>query len=943
MSVPDTKPESQNLQARFERALFGKRLHALPKKGGTRTWNMPKDSPIWLDASTRWQDKNPGCNFYFSPVRFKPNSKTSKKPDVQSSQWVWLDLDPRTEEITGELFDKERRAMLWLLTGDLPDGVPEPTFIIDSGRGYWGLWKLKFPHALDGPGGDETRVFEAVLRGLANAFGGFGDRSVINSNRIVRLPTTINLKTGQRAEVVEFNPISYTLADFPSIVVERRPRRTESDAESIPTELLEKMLAATPYSGGPQGLDDRRGYKGWLDFAMSVHEACNGDADGLDAFTKWCQDDSGFTGDSSADKMQAHWESFDSGRVGGLTRGSWIKLLGGFAGNKELVSEAMSTTADADFADDGPEDFAPMGLYNIKTGKYEFTAAEAGDFKYGNRPGINVTKIDGNLPLLSRKVQKLFVKAVAKPEASAADQVFDRGGDLVHLSRNRLPPGAAAKFDKDFHVENDLVIKEAESEWLADTLERTFTFFRRTVKTDKKTKLETTADIPCNVPMPVVKRMFAISQDWQYPNIKGTVETPTLRLDGTILDKPGFDKKSGLYFDPGAMKFPEIRDRPTKADALTALAILRKVLVDFPFADEDGIAGLSESVALAMLLTAVCRRSLPIAPMFGIDAHEANTGKTQLAQVAAILMTGHATAARPGLPADEYQLTNALAAAFSAGDAMILYDNIDGDKQSVTGAALNAALTSEMYGCRRLGGNGPEDQIMARSNSLMVATGNKLTFEGDMSEDRSLVCTLRTDKTLAERSFAHWPLDAYVIEMRAALVSAALTILRAYRIAKKEPGPSFRFEAWRDVVADALVWLKLPDPVLSTERAKAENPTAEARRNVMRAWLKCIGGAELTTADALKHDEVRAAIAEARGIAEHKLLARGAAEYLKGMVGIKLNGFRLLKRTVREQFQWVAVGPAGAELPTVDSPPTVEDAEQAERDFGFADDVEDLM
>jgi hypothetical protein len=719
--------------------------------------------------------------------------------------------------------------------------------------------------------------------------------------------------------------------------------RAEGFEDPIDVALFKQMLDATPYRGGPTGLDDRNSQEGWFNFMAAVHEASGGDnGEYRDLFIEWSLNDPETQESWTAETITPRWESLNAKREGGITRASWEKVLLFFKCDDLVSSSQGGDIPTDDFADDPPEPpIARIGVYNIKTGKYEFRAPpEADDFEYGTRPGINVTKIDGNLPLLSRKVQKGFVKAVAKADAKAADQVFDRGGALAHLSRNRLTPGTEAKFDKNFHVENELLIVAAQPEWFADTLERTFTFFRRTVKKDKSKKVT-----PCGAPQALVKRMFAISQDWQYPKIMGTVETPTLRLDGTVLDKPGYDKKSGLYFDPGAMNFPPIKENPSKADALAALAILKNPLIDFPFADEDGVAGLSRSVALAMLLTAVCRRVLPTAPMFGIDANEANTGKTQLAQVAAILMTGRETAARPGLPHDGYQLQNALAAAFEAGDAMILYDNIDGDKQTVEGDALCAALTSEMMQCRRLGGNSAADQIKARTNSLIAGTGNKLTFSGDMSKVRALICNLRTDKALSDRTFAHWPLDNYVISMRAALVSAALTVLRAYQVTDdKKPGPNFRFPEWRSIVADALVWLGEADPVQSTERVKDEDPVEAAQRDVMRAWAKCIGEADVTTTEVMLRPDVRKAIAEARAVPEHKLTTDSAAKFLKGMVGIKLLGYRLAKWMPRDNVaHWQATCVDEAALVTVRSPQTAEDPEQAERDFGFADEVEDLM
>ena len=40
--------------------------------------------------------------------------------------------------------------MLALLTTNLPQGIPRPNRVIDSGRGYWGYWKLASQQPVDG-------------------------------------------------------------------------------------------------------------------------------------------------------------------------------------------------------------------------------------------------------------------------------------------------------------------------------------------------------------------------------------------------------------------------------------------------------------------------------------------------------------------------------------------------------------------------------------------------------------------------------------------------------------------------------------------------------------------------------------------------------------------------------------------------------------------------
>jgi hypothetical protein len=336
--MSDNTLSPDKFQAAFEAAFFCHRIHAHPAGGfKPRTYN-PKD---WADAR-KWVAKQGGdCKFYFSPANIKPGCKQTRKEDMLSSEWVWADLDPRF----GEDLGAERAQMDLLLDEDI--SVPLPTMIIDSGRGKWGLWKLSTPHAFDGPNGDATRAFEAVLRGLGQAFAPYGDKSVKNINRVARLPGTVNAKTGATASVLEFNERTYTLADFPSIVVERKVRTDGSD-EAIPLDIFKAALAATPYKGGPEGLDDRNEQSGWFAFMEAVHEAAGGECGGeyFEAFYDWCQADPEFDDAWTRESVQGRWDSLDSEAAGGITRGSWIKLIRSFTGNDELASK-MAGDAEA--------------------------------------------------------------------------------------------------------------------------------------------------------------------------------------------------------------------------------------------------------------------------------------------------------------------------------------------------------------------------------------------------------------------------------------------------------------------------------------------------------------------------------------------------------------------------------------------------------------------
>ena len=128
----------------------------------------------------------------------------------------------------------------------------------------------------------------------------------------------------------------------------------------------------------------------------------------------------------------------------------------------------------------------------------------------------------------------------------------------------------------------------------------------------------------------------------------------------------------------------------------------------------------------------------------------------------------------------------------------------------IEGAAFAGAITSSLFADRILGRN-DGTQIRALTNALMIVTGNHLTVRGDMAEGRVLETWIIPDKALAERDYTHRDLAAYVTEHRPELVVAALTVMRAYIVAKDKIEPSkFRLREWGDMVAAPLEWLGMP-------------------------------------------------------------------------------------------------------------------------------------
>src|SRR5262249_8639482 len=104
-------------------------------------------------------------------------------------------------------------------------------------------------------------------------------------------------------------------------------------------------------------------------------------------------------------------------------------------------------------------------------------------------------------------------------------------------------------------------------------------------------------------PPPAVAIQLLEKGRWQFPKVAGVITTPTLRPDGTILDRPGYDPATQLWYKPDSLVvLPRLLESPTCEQAKEALKLLKDLLAGFPFESD-----VYRSVALAAILTAVLR------------------------------------------------------------------------------------------------------------------------------------------------------------------------------------------------------------------------------------------------------------------------------------------------------------------------------------------------
>jgi putative DNA primase/helicase len=306
--------------------------------------------------------------------------------------------------------------------------------------------------------------------------------------------------------------------------------------------------------------------------------------------------------------------------------------------------------------------------------------------------------------------------------------------------------------------------------------------------------------------------------------------TPFLRADGTVCEKPGYDAQSHLLFKPDGETYPPIPQQPSKDDALAALAKLGKLIETFPF-----VAPADRSVTLSAILTALDRPAMLTAPLHAFTAPAAGTGKSLLVDVAAMLATGRRMPViAPGQ--SEEELEKRLGAALLAGDVAISLDNCTHQLESTF---LCQVLTQEKLNIRMLGHS---RNVETPVNATIFATGNNLTIVGDLTR-RTLMCQLDARCEYPERR--RFNVDAVELARieRAELVSAALTILRAWHVAGEtvERSPFGGFEDWSRRIRAPLLWLGQADPCDTTCKVQTDDPKLLDLKTVMAQWRQNIG------------------------------------------------------------------------------------------------------
>jgi hypothetical protein len=365
------------------------------------------------------------------------------------------------------------------------------------------------------------------------------------------------------------------------------------------------------------------------------------------------------------------------------------------------------------------------------------------------------------------------------------------------------------------------------------------------LKYDRRTKEWHEIDPPKDL----MERIIEIGH-WNFKTVTGIINTPTLRPDGSLLEKEGYDEATQLWYkSSGDVTLPSIPAEPSKDQAQQALSLLNKLLVEFPYAAEyDKSAGLSG------MMTPPLRGALQSAvPLFLINANEARSGKTYKVHLISVLASGHIPVPTSASE-DPVEFEKRIETAALEGRVILHLNNL-ANGMVVESNALTQFASEGQIEIRKLGRH--ETGLCNCKGTTIFLNGNNVTVAGDLVV-RTVVCRLNARmERPEEREFKSDPI-AEVRKGRGKYLAAIFTIALAYQHYLKQGGEPVPhkivagFETWSKWVQQSLIWLGMEDPLTRMEEMRSQDVSIEETQKLIITLKKQFEDRPFTVADCAK-------------------------------------------------------------------------------------------
>ena len=199
-------------------------------------------------------------------------------------------------------------------------------------------------------------------------------------------------------------------------------------------------------------------------------------------------------------------------------------------------------------------------------------------------------------------------------------------------------------------------------------------------------------------------------------------------------------------------------------DMARAKSIIDDLLCDFPFADVA-----SKTHAVMAMVTPFIRPMVGLMPLFLITAPTEGSGKTLLADIVGLISDGRSVI-KITSPSDDDEWRKRITSTLKQTPSVVLIDNIN----NLDSPSLAAALTAKMWTDRVLGST---INISVPNNAVWFGSGNNPTVSAEMARRCIPIRLVPDTERPGERKFRHEDIERYVLDNRAQLVSACMTLV----------------------------------------------------------------------------------------------------------------------------------------------------------------------
>lgn len=344
---------------------------------------------------------------------------------------------------------------------------------------------------------------------------------------------------------------------------------------------------------------------------------------------------------------------------------------------------------------------------------------------------------------------------------------------------------------------------------------------------------------------------------WGLPPLDGVVTMPVLRPDGTLLQTPGYDPDTRLFYAPD-VDMPDVPDTPNAEWVDRAKQLLfDEMLADFPWEGDADKANYAAALFIPVLRPYV--GPVPT-PLIAITAHQPGSGKTLLKDV---LGNIHGVATKT-LPFADEELRKAITSLLrDTSTPIVALDNVP-DYLPVGSAVLAQLLTQYEWVDRVLATNanfaGPNDR-------LWVTTGNNTRFAGDMAGRVLRVAIDPANPAPEERSgFVIDDLDSWTREHRTELRLALLTLVRAWITGgAPQAGITWRgYTPWLRNLGGLLDFLEVPGLAGNRDSVRAADEDHEQWFSLAQTWHREYGEEPQRLRDVIDNPELAETLPEGK-------------------------------------------------------------------------------